>query len=70
MDKQKEIAKVAYELYVCSDCKEGRDLDNWLEAESILLAKESVKDEIKLEPVTELVQLEKEIKLEELPVVL
>ena len=27
------IAKKAYDLYVKSGCKAGRDLDNWLKAE-------------------------------------
>lgn len=40
MDKkalEEEIRKVAYELYVKSGCIPGRDLDNWLEAERIVL---------------------------------
>ncbi|QER42812.1 DUF2934 domain-containing protein [Thermodesulfobacterium sp. TA1] len=42
MDKkalEDEIRMVAYELYVKSGCIPGRDLDNWLEAERIVLAK-------------------------------
>ncbi|WP_022856095.1 DUF2934 domain-containing protein [Thermodesulfobacterium thermophilum] len=42
MDKkalEEEIRKVAYELYVKSGCIPGRDLDNWLEAERIVLEK-------------------------------
>ncbi len=34
-----EIAKVAYELYEKSGRIEGRDLENWLEAERIVLAR-------------------------------
>lgn len=34
-----EIAKVAYELYEKSGKIEGRDLDNWLEAEKIVMAR-------------------------------
>lgn len=34
-----EIAKVAYELYEKSGRIEGRDLDNWLEAEKIVMAR-------------------------------
>ena len=30
------IAKKAYDLYVKSGCKAGRDLDNWLKAEKIV----------------------------------
>jgi len=36
---EEEIRQVAYELYVKSGCIPGRDLDNWLEAERIVLAK-------------------------------
>ncbi len=36
---EEEIRMVAYELYVKSGCIPGRDLDNWLEAERIVLAK-------------------------------
>ena len=32
-----EIAKLARELYEKSGSMEGRDLDNWLEAESIVM---------------------------------
>jgi hypothetical protein len=34
-----EIRMVAYELYVKSGYVPGRDLENWLEAERIVLAK-------------------------------
>ena len=30
------IAKKAYDLYVKSGCKPGRDLDNWVKAEKIV----------------------------------
>lgn len=36
MDLHDEIAKLAYELYEKSGRVEGRDLDNWLEAERII----------------------------------
>lgn len=36
---EEEIRQVAYELYLKSGCIPGRDLDNWLEAERIVLAK-------------------------------
>jgi hypothetical protein len=36
---EEEIKMVAYELYVKSGCIQGRDLENWLEAERIVLAK-------------------------------
>ena len=32
------IAKKAYDLYVKSGCKPGRDLDNWAKAEKIVKA--------------------------------
>ena len=34
-----EISKIAHELYEKSGKAEGRDLDNWLEAEKIILAR-------------------------------
>ena len=39
MDLYDEIAKVAYELYERSGRIEGRELDNWLEAERIVMAR-------------------------------
>jgi len=39
MDLYDEIARVAYELYEKSGYTEGRDLDNWLEAERIVMAR-------------------------------
>ncbi|MEW6163306.1 MAG: DUF2934 domain-containing protein [Nitrospirota bacterium] len=50
MNLQDEIAKVAYEIYEKSGWIEGRDLDNWLEAERIVMeryAKEKKKSEKK-----------------------
>ena len=38
MDLYEEIAKVAYEIYEKSGYIEGRDLDNWLEAERVVTA--------------------------------
>jgi len=32
------ITKKAYDLYVKSGCKAGRDLDNWVKAEKIIKA--------------------------------
>jgi hypothetical protein len=32
------IAKKAYDLYIKSGCKAGRDLDNWVKAEKIVKA--------------------------------
>lgn len=39
MELYEEIARVAYELYEKSGYVEGRDLDNWLEAERIVKAR-------------------------------
>ena len=36
---EEEIRKIAYELYEKSGCIPGRDLENWLEAEKIVLSK-------------------------------
>lgn len=43
MNLHDEIAKVAYELYEKSGRIEGRDLDNWLEAERIVMERYKVK---------------------------
>ena len=37
-DMKDLIAKKAYDLYVKSGCKAGRDLDNWVKAEKIVKA--------------------------------
>jgi hypothetical protein len=44
MNLQEEIAKVAHELYEKSGRIEGRDRENWLEAERIVLARHSGQD--------------------------
>lgn len=38
MDMRKEIARKAYEIYERSGRSEGRDVDNWLEAERIVMS--------------------------------
>ncbi|MBM4129308.1 MAG: DUF2934 domain-containing protein [Nitrospira sp.] len=43
MSLHDEIAKVAAELYEKSGRIEGRDLENWLEAERIVMARHTVK---------------------------
>jgi hypothetical protein len=40
-----EIAKIARELYEKSGRKEGRDLDNWLEAERIVMERYKEQEE-------------------------
>ncbi len=42
MDLEKEINKLAYELFVKSGCIPGRDMDNWLEAERIVMEKYNI----------------------------
>lgn len=44
MNLQEEIAKVARELYEKSGCIEGRDRENWLDAERIVLARHASQD--------------------------
>jgi hypothetical protein len=39
MDLYEEIAKVAYDIYRKSGYIVGHDLDNWLEAERIVMAR-------------------------------
>lgn len=39
MDLYEEIARVAYNIYLKSGYIEGRDLDNWLEAERIVMTR-------------------------------
>lgn len=39
MNLHEEIAKVAYELYLKRGCVHGHDLDDWLEAERIVLTR-------------------------------
>ncbi|MCI0617890.1 DUF2934 domain-containing protein, partial [bacterium] len=40
-----EIANMAYELYINSGYIEGRDEENWLEAERIILARQRLEPE-------------------------
>jgi hypothetical protein len=47
LDLGDEIRKLAYELYEKSGRVAGRDLDNWLEAEKMILAQQGA--EINLE---------------------
>jgi hypothetical protein len=43
-DRFGEIAKKAYELYEKSEWVHGRDFENWLEAEKIVIAKYAKKE--------------------------
>lgn len=49
MDLNDEIAQVAYELYENSGCAEGQDIENWLEAEKIVLARHQEQESGKVE---------------------
>lgn len=39
MDLKEEICKVAYEIFIKNGCIPNRDMDNWLEAERIVIEK-------------------------------
>jgi len=58
---EEEIRMVAYELYVKSGCIPGRDLDNWLEAERMVLAKYGMLSEEKT-PEEEASQVEEKLR--------
>ena len=45
MDLRDEIANMAYELYKNSGFIEGRDEENWLEAERIILSRQRLEPE-------------------------
>ena len=45
MELHDEIANLAYELYINSGYKDGRDEENWLEAERIILARQRLEPE-------------------------
>lgn len=61
MDLHDEIAKVAYELYLKRGCVDGHDIDDWLEAEWIVLARHAGQ-EIE-EPEEEMLQEERTIEI-------
>jgi len=44
MNLHEEIAKAAYELYMASGCIDGKDQQNWLDAERIVLARHASQD--------------------------
>ncbi len=44
MNLHEEIAKTAFDLYEKSGCIKGRDCENWLEAERIVLARHASQD--------------------------
>ena len=44
MDLQSEIRKVAYELYEKSGCMGGHEIENWLAAEKIVMARHAQKE--------------------------
>jgi hypothetical protein len=50
MDLHNEISKAAYELYENSGKAEGRNNDNWFEAERIVMAQRRVEEKLEAEP--------------------
>lgn len=44
MDLYEEIARKAFELYKKKGCLEGRDIENWLDAERIVLSRHASQD--------------------------
>jgi hypothetical protein len=44
MNLHEEIARIAYELYEKSGCNGGRDFENWLDAERIVLMRHASQD--------------------------
>ncbi len=49
MDLHKEISKVAYELYDKKGKEEYHDLDDWLEAERIVMVQHRVEEKLEAE---------------------
>ena len=50
MDLHNEISKVAYKLYEQCGKLNGHDLDNWYEAEMIVMAQRRVEEKLEAEP--------------------
>jgi hypothetical protein len=70
MNLHEEIAKVAYELFESRGCVHGWDLDDWLEAERIVLARhagQEIEEPEDIDILEEIADMEKE-KLEEVSV--
>ena len=44
-----EVARIAHELYEKSGRAEGRELDNWLEAERIIMARHREQEKLESE---------------------
>lgn len=67
MNLHDEMAKVAYELYEKSGCIKGRDLDNWLDAEMIVLTKHASQEieEPEASSIIEEIEMEGSIVAEE-----
>jgi hypothetical protein len=49
MQLSDEIARIAYELYEKSGCLDGCHLDNWFEAERIVMAQQRIEKKLKAE---------------------
>jgi hypothetical protein len=70
MNLHEEIAKVAYELYEARGCVHGWDLDDWLEAERIVLARhagQEIEEPEDVDILEEIADMEKE-KIDEVSV--
>lgn len=49
MRKDDEVARIAYELYEKSGKIAGRDIENWLEAERIVMSRQTGRSKILVE---------------------
>lgn len=67
MNLHEEIAETAYELYESRGCIHGCDLDDWLEAERIILSRhagQEIEEPEEVDLLEEIADMEKE-KIEE-----
>jgi hypothetical protein len=53
MERRNQIEELAYNIYENTGRAEGRDLDNWLEAERLIMIKTSYDEAIDKETVDE-----------------
>lgn len=61
---EEKIRQLAYEIYVQSGCIPGKDLDNWLQAEKIVIEKYSLIKNEKTNPEPEVTKAKKTAKKE------
>ncbi len=50
MSTDKDVAKIAYELWLKSGCVHGKDCEHWLEAEKIVRRRQAVQKVDKPKP--------------------